>query len=74
MITGRMEPKTEAHPLIDHAQGIRSGFKLSVSLIPKGKGIPMRKQRGAIDIDEINPRKNSSSPRYTRNRLGRIAK
>jgi len=49
-MVGRMDPRTEAHPFTAHAQGIK-GLREPVSnLTPRGKGIPMRKTRGAIKI------------------------
>ncbi len=50
-IVGRMDPRTEAHPFTAHAQGIK-GLREPVSnLTPRGKGMPIRKPRGAIRID-----------------------
>ena len=50
-MVGRMEPRTEAHPLVAQAHGMRA-FLESVSILtPRGKGMPMRRPRGAMMMD-----------------------
>jgi len=38
---------TEAKPLIPHAHGTRDGFVLPVSVRAAGKGMPIKKAKGA---------------------------
>ena len=45
---------TEAHPFIPQAQGTRFGFSWLIFVSPRGKGIPIKKARGAISPNEIS--------------------
>lgn len=54
---------TEAQPLIPQAQGMAPGCFFPRKLRPKGKGIPMKKAKGAIRAKEIKIRMVSGSTR-----------
>lgn len=43
---------TEEHPFIPQAQGIREGALEETLLKPEGKGIPIKKARGAMSKSE----------------------
>ena len=45
---------TEAQPFIPQAQGIRGEAVIETSFNPEGKGIPIKKARGAIREREKN--------------------
>lgn len=47
-MVGSMEPRTEAHPLAAQAHGIRGSLERVSILTPRGKGIPMRRPKGAM--------------------------
>ena len=50
-IVGRMDPRTEAHPFTAHAHEIRGRREPVSVLTPRGKGMPIRKPRGARRTD-----------------------
>ena len=50
----KIEPITEAHPLIPQAQGMPCLKLLFIQVKPKGKGIPIKKASGAITKKVIN--------------------
>lgn len=45
---------TEKQPFIPQAQGIRGGASEETLVSPKGKGIPIKKARGAMNRRESN--------------------
>ena len=48
-----MALKTEAHPFIPQAQGMKPGIAAATRDKPKGKGIPMQNAKGAMRAIEI---------------------
>src|SRR5262245_37245694 len=44
----RIALRTEAQPLMPHAQGIVAGLRLATSARPNGKGNPIQKANGAM--------------------------
>ena len=69
--TARTDASTDVTPLMPHNQGMRSFLLLSANLIPIGKGIPIRKPRGAKSKTDIAIREKVESFSKALSKAGR---
>ena len=62
MMSGRMAPITEAHPLAHQAHGINEDRLFATHRIPRGKGMPIVTPRGAMKRMVKSSRRGKACP------------